>query len=219
MHRPDTADPPAVGPLRALLGKLNWQAGGAAIAFATGLIALLFTLFPDLKPFTATQLQAHMQVRAFERGVTLDQWRWRVALDDRKRYAKLLAQDPGVKEFHDRCGLGTEAGYVFYVETDAEGFKRRSLAVRAALYNADTQERIPIPGELKPLVRVPIDAPTDRSVSVVWLWAPDEVRHLFARIELYGRGDHLVEFADSKKFRALTERELGALPDRCLPGP
>jgi hypothetical protein len=39
-----------------------------------------------------------------ERGVTLDQWRWRVAVGDPERDASLVAEDRGTREFNDKCG-------------------------------------------------------------------------------------------------------------------
>ena len=40
---------------------------------------------------------------------------------------------------------------------------------------------------------------------------------VFARVELYAPGEHLIAFADSKPFRVLTEHELAHLPQTCVP--
>jgi hypothetical protein len=191
----------------------------AYVALAAGASALYFTYHPDQRPFAPTDLRADVHVDAVERGVTLDQWRWRVSAGDNDKHAGLLADDPAEQEFHDGCGLGAEAGYLLYIRIDAKGFKRRSLSIRAALYDARRRYRIPVADKYAQLAKVPVDAPTAESVAEIWLWDPGQPRRLFARIELYAPHDQLIGFADSKPFAVLTERELQALPQRCIPAP
>ena len=191
----------------------------ALVALVAGASALWFTYHPDQRPFAPTDLRAHVRVDAVERGVTLDQWRWRVSVGDKEAHAKLLAQDPAEQEFHDGCGLGAEAGYLLYIDTDAKGFKKHSLSIRAALYDARRRFRIPVADRYASLAQVPVEAPTAESVAEIWLWDPGGTGRLFARVELYAPHDQLIGFADSKPFPPLTERELRGLPQRCLPAP
>jgi hypothetical protein len=191
----------------------------ALVALAAGASALYFTYNPDQRPFAPTDLRAHLRVQAVERGVTLDQWRWRVSVGDADAHAKLLAQDPAEQEFHDGCGMGAEAGYLLYVTTDAQGFKKHSLSIRAALYDARRKFRVPVADRYASLAKVPVEAPTAASVAEIWLWDPGIGSRLFARVELYAPHDQLIAFADSKVFPSLAEHELSALPQRCLPAP
>ena len=48
---------------------------GAVVALVTGVVTLMFTLFPDLKPFTPTHLSTKVSVVSVERTVSHDQWR------------------------------------------------------------------------------------------------------------------------------------------------
>lgn len=202
------------------LGKLiSVDRLAALVALVAGASALYFTYHPDQRPFAPTDLSAHVRVDAIERGVTLDQWRWRVSVGDRDTHAELLAQDSAEQEFHDGCGSGAEAGYLLYVDTDAKGFKKHSLSIRAALYDAHRKARIPVADRYASLAKVPVQAPTAESVAEIWLWDPGVHRRLFARVELYAAHDQLIGFADSKPFASLGSRELKALPQRCLPGP
>jgi hypothetical protein len=191
----------------------------ALVALAASATALYFTYYPDRRPFVPTDLRAHTRVEAIERGVTLDQWRWRVTVGNTAEHAKLVNDDPATKLFHDRCGLGTQAGYLLYVDTDAKGFKKHSLSIRAALYDLHSRHRIAIAEKYAQLARVPIDAPTAESVSEIWLWDPGKAGPLFARVELYAPSDQLIGIADSKPFKALSERELEGLPSACIPPP
>jgi hypothetical protein len=214
----EDADPGAVsGPLR---GALRWFfAGGVAafVALIAGVVSLLFTLFPDLKPFTPTDLSANLRVRAVERGVTRDQWRWREAFDDPGRHAQLVHEDQARLHLTDSCAGGAAPGYVVYVETHASGFKRRELTLRAQLYDAHSQRTVPVVGDSAVLARVPVDAPTAASVQQLWLLDPGVGRDYFARVEIYDPGGHLLDFADSRRFRRLTQREVTGLPHTCVP--
>jgi hypothetical protein len=191
----------------------------AVVALLAAGSALYFTYNPDQRPFAPTDLRAHVKVDAIERGVTLDQWRWRVSVGNKDAHAKLLAEDPAEQEFHDGCGMGAEAGYLLYVDTDAKGFKKHSLSIRAALYDAGRRFRLPVADRYASLAKVPVQAPTAESVAEIWLWDPGTSRQLFARVELYAPHDQLIGFADSKRFPALTDPELRTLPQRCLPAP
>jgi hypothetical protein len=118
--------------------------------------------------------------------VTRDQWRHRIAQGDQVRYEEIVAEERKTSQFKDKCGRGAEPGFVLYVETNAKGFKRRQLLVRAALYDADTRRRAEgVDEEFRVLASVPIDAPTARSVQQIWLWEPGVSRRYFARVQIY----------------------------------
>jgi hypothetical protein len=214
----DQGQSPPVAPAKPPVWRsLLAGAPGAVLAFATGLVALLFTLFPSLKPFEATELSANIRVVDVDRAVTRDQWRHRIAEGDPVRYEEIVAEERKTSKFKDKCGRGAEPGFVLYVETDAKGFKRRELLVRAAIYDADTRRRVEgVDEEFRVLASLPIDAPTARSVQQIWLWEPGVSRRYLARVQIYDRSDHLLAFDDSKVFRGLNSEELRALPSTCV---
>jgi hypothetical protein len=181
---------------------------GALVALVAAFVSLFFTLFPDLKPFAAETKSAAIEVRLVERGVTRDQWRWRVAVGRRDVHDRLAADDRAHSPFHTKCAGGGDLGFIVYAATKAEGFKRKQLRVRAALYNAHTgQQAIDHERANRVIAQVPIDAPTVSSVQVIWLYDPGGPPRYYARVEIYDPGDHLLAFDSSIPFRALSEKE------------
>jgi hypothetical protein len=218
MPEPEVQDPPLnSGPA----GSRGVTEGGVAlVALVTGAVSLLFVLFPGCKPFTATKLGASLRVLTVERSVTRDQWRWRVALGDPLFYAELVEEDAFVVSApaSEPCAvLGGAVGHVIFAATAVEGYKRQSLTVRAALYDGETKTRMPDieAEEYRALERVPVDAPTERSVQEIWLYEPGGTPKYFARVFLYDPEDHLLDIADSRTFDASTPAELKALPKGC----
>jgi hypothetical protein len=213
-------DRPPVGRARAAGSWFAKEGAGTIVALATGITALLFTLFPGLKPFTPTKLSAELWIQAVDRAVTRDQWRWEVAQGDPRRHAELVAQDREVSEFKDGCGGGTDPGYVVYVRSEADGYKRRELKLRASLYDARTMRVArDVSGGHDVLAAVPIDAPTVISVQRIWVYDPrvlSERGSYIVRVELYDKNDNLLAFTDSKPVAELSAHELEQMPDRCL---
>lgn len=207
------------GPLLRLARSFATQGAGIVVALATGAVALLFTLFPGLKPFTPTNLSATLSIQAIDRAVTRDQWRWQIAQGDTRVHAELLKNDRAVSAFKDACGGGADPGYVAYVKTTADGFKRRQLKLRATLYDAATHRPVrDVVGGHDVLANVPIDAPTVTSVQRIWVYDPQPpgTRAYFVRVEVYDRQDDLLAFTDSSAVPKLTSRELRQLPSTCL---
>jgi hypothetical protein len=191
---------------------------GSVVAFAAAIAALFFTLFPDYKPFSPTKLSAKVEVLEVERAVTRDQWRWRVAVGDPRRYRELVKEDAriagGPKD--EPCNvLGAAPGFTIYVATSAEGFKRHELTLRATLYKRASRERVEDVEEYRKLARVPIDAPTAESVQAVWLYDPGQAELYFARAELYDPDQRLLSIADSKPFRGISRKELAGMRKNC----
>jgi hypothetical protein len=200
---------------------LHWffaEGPGSFVALIAGVVALLFTLFPELKPFTPTNLSASVDVITVDRAVTRDQWRWRVAVGDRTRHDELERADrQAAKSTSDEpCGtLGAAPGFTIYVATDAEGFKERELTVRAALYDVATGQRVADPEQFRALATVPVEAPTSSSVQEVWLYDPGTAQRYFVRIQLYDSNDHLLHIVRSKPFARISDKELHKLPKDC----
>jgi hypothetical protein len=228
MREAQTPDPPrsSVGGLRALVKAFFAKGPGALVAFITGVVALLFTLFPGIKPFSPTTLGAAVKVVGVERAISRDDWRRRVAVGDRERYRQLVLADNAAKKTKpgDPCAEGTLLGVLLYVKTHAEGYKRKQLTLRAVLYDASTGARLELADQYDPLARVPIDVPTKDSVQLLWLWSPsrpEQRGEMFARVEIYDPNEQLLDVANSGRFKALSEGESERLDERLnarLPG-
>ena len=108
----------------------------------------------------------------------------------------------------DPCAiLGDAQGFVVFVSIRAKGFKKRELALRAALYSKGRRRRVPDPGNYRTLARVPVDAPTAESVHEIWLFDPGEAKKYFVRLFLYDREEHLLNIADTDPVARLTPTE------------
>jgi hypothetical protein len=197
---------------------LTLQRASTVVALVTGVCALIFTLWPNVKPFEVTTKRATVLVSTVDRGVTRDQWRWRESLGDARRHADLVSTDAKTLKMAEAeacTALGGESGYVAVVTTAAEGFKRKSLIVRAWLYSYPARQRIEKTQneEFRELAKVPIDAPTAESVEEIWAYDPGASRRYYIRVGLYDGGGQLLAVADSRPFNALSQKELSALSE------
>jgi hypothetical protein len=215
-------DPPPEGPKASLISGLRRSVGwfvaegpGAVVGLVAGVAALLFTLFPGIRPFSPTDLSASVKILQVESDVTRDEWRWRLAAGDARRHAQLARLDRRYSGFTDACAGGGELGFVVYARVEASGFKRRSLSVRSQLYDRRTGRRVVAADVFQRLARVPVDAPTEASVAQLFLTQP-QIEQTFgtrvrlpvytARVELYDADDHLLDVAESEPFSAFEER-------------
>jgi hypothetical protein len=172
----------------------------ALIALASGGLALFFQLRPDLTPDPRTHLGASASIFAVDDGVTLGSFlERRRAIVSEEEYAK-------EKQAYIRQAGGGDAGTVLtlpgedvFVNATVEGFKSRSVAMLASMYDADKRTRV------RELSDVPVfqqrqEAPSDQSVVEFWLSAPPvNVKRYFVRVQVYHRGDGvLLGIADSR---------------------
>jgi hypothetical protein len=186
-------------------------------------VALLFTLFPSLKPCSPSTLSATARVVAVERAVTRDQWRWRTALGSVEVYRHLVRNDKAAlrRPQNEPCSLlGTAPGRTVYTAIEVHGFKNRNLSMRAAIYDYRSGKRLPEREEFRGLtaIAVQVDVPTASSVQATWVAEPEEIgagTKYFARAELYDPKGNLLAIADSKPFSPLSAHEYVALPRDC----
>jgi hypothetical protein len=178
----------------------------ALIALASGGVALFFQLRPEYAPDPRTHLGAAATVFAVDRNVSLGAFlnRRRPLVSpqelatERRAYVDAAGGSPA-----DAQALLGLPGEDVFVRLEVEGFKSRSIAMLASMYDARTRKR------LRQLDTVPVfsqrlNSPSDRSVVEFWLPAPPvTTRSYFVRIEVYHRGDGvLLAIADSKRVRA-----------------
>jgi hypothetical protein len=186
----------ASSPGRRSVRQLLGTARGALTATATLVTAVLgvvFVLVPSLRPLPRDRIEASLTVPTVEGRVDLLEWaRRQFPGDPRGELQRLLGHPYRVAD--------AAAGLVVYVRLRAEGFKRRSIRLRARVYDArtrrppadlDTGEIIPESGQLR------IDAPSRASVQLMILDDFSRVPgRYFVRVEAYDDGGMLA-YADS----------------------
>jgi hypothetical protein len=190
-------EPESASPVRARrLSALGWTVLVALVAMASSLAALVFTLWPGLRPDPRDRLGAEVSVFAVDPNVTYREWitaRSSFSGDEaeaRLREARL--QTPGLLRVR---------GEVAYVRMEVEGFKRRSVAMRVSLYEGWSNRRVEGASNIE-VGSQELEAPSDRAVVPVWLPCPPEPgRKYYVRVELYHAGDNvLLAVADSEPF-------------------
>lgn len=172
----------------------------ALIALASGGIALIFQLRPDLTPDPRTHLGATATVFAVDSDVSLKSFLARRAVIVSK---KELASER--QEYTKEAGASvlTLPGEDVFVQLEVEGFKSRSIGLLASMYDAKTRRRLRQLGDV-PVFSERLNSPSDRSVVEFWLPAPPvSTRTYFVRVEVFHRDDGvLLGIADSKTVRA-----------------
>jgi hypothetical protein len=172
----------------------------AIVALASGGIALIFQLRPDLTPDPRTNLGATATVFAVDSNVSLKSFLARRAAivspeelaSERQEYTKEAGGS-----------VLTLPGEDVFVQLEVQGFKSRSIGLLASMYDAKTRRRLRQLGDV-PVFSERLNSPSDRSVVEFWLPAPPvTTRTYFVRVEVYHRGDGvLLGIADSKPVRA-----------------
>jgi hypothetical protein len=181
----------------------------ALVALASGALGLIFDVRPDLRPDPRTTLSAEISVFAVERDVTTEDWLRRVTRSDRAYRARLnavLAEQfeggaPPTPEEID--GVLKAEGELAYVKTHIVGFKRRSLTLRWSIYDARRLRRVQ---DLANATGAEIigQAPSDASVSLVFLPLVPRPGQYFARFEIVDEDGTMLAVADSQKFPGLS---------------
>lgn len=164
-----------------------WGTFLAIVAAGPASVALVFTVFPDLKPDPGNLVTAELRATQIDPAVSLGDY----VLD--------------IHEGGTSPDLATRLGTVVYLTISVEGRKHHELELFHRLYDADSHVRIPIAGSDG---RKPVPAsffhpetPNDRWVTPIWLDpGASKSRRVFVRFELYN-GASMLAFADSRAFR------------------
>lgn len=175
----------------------------AVVALISGGLALFFQLRPDLAPDPRTHRGASASIFAVDDGVTLGRFlERRKAIVSGEEYAKERAayvrQAAGAGG-GDGSTVLTLPGEDVFVNATIEGFKSKSVAMLASMYDADKRRRVRQLSDV-PVFQQHVEAPSDQSVIEFWLSAPPvNVRRYFVRVQVFHRGDGvLLGIADSK---------------------
>lgn len=180
-------------PIKRLLGTAP-RALTATATLITATLGVAFVLVPSLRPLPRDRIEASLTVPTVEAQVELAEWARRQYPGDPMRELEGLLGQP-------YRATDAAAGLVVYVRLRVEGFRRRSIRLRARVYDAQTRrppenldadEIIPASGQLR------IDAPSRSSVQLMIL---DDFSRIpgryFVRVEAYDDGGMLA-YADSK---------------------
>jgi hypothetical protein len=170
----------------------------ALVALVSSAVALAFTLFPGLAPDPGTTFRAHVAVFAVERDVAYGDYLHRIAPSPAHYRQELAGATAGMNPMSRRLELAL-GGDVAYVESTLEGFKHGDVVLRWSLYHARSGERVRDPQfDDQPGAQVDVDAPTDRTMQLVWFRPPPG--DYFVRVGLYDKSDTLLDVADSRHF-------------------
>jgi hypothetical protein len=188
----------------------------ALLALASAGVGLVFDLKPELRPDPRTTLRAELSVFAVEQQVPVDDWLHRVTTNQkayrarRARFLRDAFEDVPKPSAQDVRAQLAVTGELFYVRTEINGFKRRSLRLRWSMYGARSQRRLATEG-LQNVTGAELvgAAPSDASVSLVWTPAVPAQGLCFARFELIEPAGAVLAVADSQRFPGLIESEDG----------
>jgi hypothetical protein len=158
---------------------------GAVLAAAISGTALVFDIWPSLKPDPKERVGAELQSLARDINVSRGEYLGRVG--------RVATGDENPKEI----------GNVYYIRAEIEGFKRSTLRLRWFTYNADNQTRLPrlrASDREEPVFKP--QAPLNAQIAQVWVPTPSHEGKYFVRFELYSK-NVLLQIVDSKRFESL----------------
>ena len=211
MAEPDTSSGDAPK-RRRLAGAVSALSTGrvlvlALLAIASGAIALLFQLRPDLLPDPRSHLGATASVFAVDSDVSLKTFLHRraafVSAEELAKERQEYLDQTHAATDEDAASVLTLPGEDVFVRLNVEGFKSRSIGLLASMYDAKSGRRLRQLDEV-PVFSESLHSPSDRSVVEFWLPAPPvTTRTYFVRVEVFHRGDGvLLAIADSPHIRA-----------------
>jgi hypothetical protein len=217
-------------------------AAGALVAVSTAVSALVFSLWPGLKPspppqklsasFTKIEVEPDVSFRAYVNRLA----RPRPALDAAEKAVRRAIRSPGAPRVTNRQILHavmTANGLEVYVQVQVEGFRVRQFRpVRVSLYDAATGSQltfrhprgnvfVPLGTVLAGVMRLGgsshlrPSAPTDLRGALLWAVSPSRRGRFFVRVELYDVNGDLIDFKDSATFRCV-ENLVTGVGVRCL---
>jgi hypothetical protein len=178
---------------RALKILRNWLT--ATLTFVTATLTVVFLLVPEWRPLSRDKIESSLEVPTVDSGVTVLDWaRRQYPRHPMRELHKLI----GAKDFNETVKT---PGTVVYVLLHADGFKHRSIKLRARVYETETRVSPPPEadiGQVYPSAgRLEIDAPSRASVQLILLDdLTDTPKPVFVRVEAYD-DEGILAYADS----------------------
>jgi hypothetical protein len=173
------APPREPAPRRRTLGGLLKSSHliiAAVAGLASVLVSLLFQFAPSLKPDPGDNVGADVQVVAIEPDVTVGQW--------------IARAFNGQAEQDMRAKYGQEQlvfrGSVLLVHLSVDGHKHRDVSLTYRIFRRSTQRDVTssLTTSFAPPAKIGIDAPSERSVQLMFLPDLSDEDDLFLRVEL-----------------------------------
>jgi hypothetical protein len=168
----------------------------ALVALFASAIGLFWDFLPQYRPDPLDTVGADVSIFSVEPGVTLVDWLRRThGADFAPAAREIFGRRPSASELR-------QPGELLYVRTQVDGHKHRDVSLRYRLYDGASQKpvELPLPKSLAKVQRVKLEAPSQRSVQL--LWTPDlrDEDGAFIRVEL--TSEHgLLAVADSGTLR------------------
>jgi hypothetical protein len=171
--------------LAGVMPKRAWATFGAFIAVGPATVALIFTMWPGLKPDPADRLAAEMTAVTVDPKVTFAQ------------FLRYLGKRPDA----DAKAASRFPGAVVYVRIQVHGRKHRNLDLYYSLYRAGSKTRYSAPEVNRAKASYfSADTPDDQWIAQVFVPNPPAFDKVFVRLELYDH-DSMLAVADSPRFR------------------
>ena len=170
----------------------------ALVALAAAAIGLFWDFAPQVRPDPLEVVGADVTIAAVEPDVTLEAWLRKARPND---YA------PAARELFGREPSSSELalqGHLVYVKIQVDGHKHKNVALSYRVFNARTQmpfEPLGFPRDAASRLRTArLNAPSERSVQLLWIPSLENEGNTFIRVELTSdRG--LLAIADSGTLR------------------
>ena len=164
----------------------------AVVALLASAIGLFWDFWPQFRPDPLDTVGADVAVIAVRPGVRLVDWLRLAHGSDISREADaIFGRRPSGAELR-------QPGEMIYVRTQVDGHKHKNVSLQYALYDGATDKPVglPLPPDIEKVQRVRLDAPSQRSVQM--LWTPDlsDEDGAYLRVELHSEHG-LLAVADS----------------------
>lgn len=179
----------------------------ALVALAAAAIGLFWDFAPQFRPDPLEVVGADVTIAAIEPEVTLETWLQKTRPDDFEAVERqLFGRVPSESE----RGL---MGHLVYVKIQVDGHKHKDVSLAYRTYDAATQKPFEPVGldesVVNRLQRARVDAPSERSVELLWVPSLKNQGDSFIRVELTSeRG--LLAIDDSATLREGLIRPAGA---------
>ena len=207
----DTTPRARTEPTRRPEGRPRLRWGGvfttvcAVVALLASTVGLFWDFLPQFRPDPLDTVGADVAVIAVRPGVRLVDWlRLAHGADVSREADAIFGRRPSLSELR-------QPGEMIYVRTQVDGHQHKNVSLQYALYDGatDTPVPLPLPPDLEKVQHVRLDAPSQRSVQM--LWTPDlsDEEGAYLRVEL--RSEHgLLAIADSAALHKGRLRHHGA---------
>jgi hypothetical protein len=152
----------------------------ALVALFASAIGLFWDFLPQYRPDPLDTVGADVSIFSVEPGVRLVDWLRRThGADFAPAAREIFGRRPSASELR-------QPGELLYVRTQVDGHKHRDVSLRYRLYDGASHKpvELPLPQSLAKVQRIRLEAPSQRSVQL--LWTPDlrEEDGAFIRVEL-----------------------------------